>query len=77
MREIIVKDTMLSDHPTVLEFVDHLGSPRINGVFFRAKDRDGVLRENGAISIEDAERLAFWLHGVVDDFRARQAGDKR
>jgi hypothetical protein len=40
-------------------------------IFWRAK-QNGLLKQNGYISIDDAERLGYWLFGVVNDYRARQ-----
>ena len=46
-------------------------------VIWRGIGPSGETRENGFLSVEDAERLGYFLFGVVNDFRARQAGDKR
>ena len=63
-------DTLVPNTPSLIEF-ESMPQPEV-AVFWRASRPSGEIAENGFMSIEDAERLAYWLFAVVDSLRRNQ-----
>ncbi len=73
-REIEVAEKTAWNHRSSLQLEDSI-IDEDDFIFWRAKE-DGFIKMNGFMSIDDAERLGYWLFGVVNDYRARQAGER-